>query len=174
MPDTQHSRNIMFMNMKKKRIIIYVIAVITAIPGLYYLFSDPRGLYNYIKWVFNGEIPNKTMPLWITILTFFLYLVFILRPISAYGLLKLKTWGKKLTVGTLSLDFIIRIIGFIHIWTYYDRHPEARKVLEEFQNSMASGQAQHVEYVSMVPSYVIAAFCLISLIVLLKIDFRTL
>lgn len=164
----------MLIIMKKEKIVIYVIAVITAIPGFYYLLSDPRGLFYYFKWLFNGEIPSKTMPLWGTILTFLFYLVLLLRPVSAYGLVKLKAWGKGLSIGTLSLDLIIRIIGFINMWTYYDSHPEARKLLEEFENSIASGQLQHVEYVSFIPSYVIAATCLISLIFLLKIDFRML
>ena len=162
----------MHMNPKSKKKLVWIIAAVTGIPGLYYLLRDPGGLFYHLQWLINGEIPSQTIPLWATILIFLLYLVFLLRPVSAYGLFKLRTWGKSLAIGTLCLDLIIRTIGFIHVWTYYDRHPEAMKLLEEFEKSIVSGQIQHVGYVSMIPSYIIAASCIIVVVLLLLLDFK--
>lgn len=164
--------NVMLMNFKYQIHLIWIVAAFTALPGIYFILKDPVGLFVHLKWIISGEIPSETMPLWVTIATMFYYLVEILRPISGYGLFKLRVWGKNLAIGTLSLDLGIRVVGFINIWTYYDRHPEARKMFEELEREIASGQVQHVKYISMVPSYLIAAACLISVIILLNINFN--
>lgn len=165
-------QTVMPMNSKYRIHLIWIVAAVTALPGVYYLIRDPTGIFVHLKWLIKGEIPSETMPPWVTIAAFLIYFVEILRPISAYGLLKLRAWGKGLAIGTLSLDLGIRAVGFVNAWTYYDRHPEARKIIEELEKQIASGQAQHVEYISMVPSYLIAASCLISVLLLLKIDFK--
>jgi len=164
----------MTMNSKYRIHLIWIIAAVTALPGIYYLIRDPSGIFVHLKWLIKGEIPSETMPLWVTIATFLMYLVEILRPISAYGLFKLRAWGKGLAIGTLSLDLSVRLVGFVNAWTYYDRHPEARKIIEELEKQIASGQAQNVKCISMVPAYLIAASCLISVLLLLKIDFEKL
>jgi hypothetical protein len=118
------------------------------------------------------------MPLWATVLTFLAYAVYIMRPVSAYGLVKFKTWGKNLAIVALSLDLVIRLIGFVNLWTYHDRHPEASILFEEMKRSLANPQQSDttvvVEKISLIPSYTVAVISLISVIILLKIDYRSL
>jgi hypothetical protein len=162
------------MNSNYRIHLVWIVAAVTALPGIYYLIRDPSGIFIHIEWLINGEIPSETMPLWVTIATILMYFVLILRPISAYGLFKLRVWGKGLAIGTLCLDLGIRVMGFVNTWTYYDHHPEARKIIEELEKEIASGQVQNVEYINMVPSYIVAATCLISILLLLKMDFNKL
>ncbi len=166
-----HSSGVMRNNLMNKKSLIWIIATVTLVPSLDSLLRDYRGIVHYFEWLINGEIPNEIMPLWLTIGTFFIYAVLLLRPISAYGLFRLSKWGKPLAIGTLILDFTIRLAGFINAWTYYYRNPEARKMLEEVEKQIASGQVQAIQY-SMIPSYIIAATCVVSVVILLKIDFR--
>jgi hypothetical protein len=66
----------------------------------------------------------------------------LLRPVAAYGLFKIRRWGKNLTVGILSADFIIRAIGFIHISTYSWRHPEIKQIAENALKTIAEAEAR--------------------------------
>ena len=52
--------------------------------------------------------------------------------------------------------------------------PTREQCFEEFEKAIASGQEQHIVTVSMIPSYLIAAISLISIILLYKIDFEKL
>ena len=74
----------------------------------------------------------------------------------------------------MSLDLGVRLVGSLNAWIYYDRHPEVRKIIEELEKQIASGQAQNVKCISMVPAYLIAASCFISVLLLLNIDFNKL
>ncbi len=143
-------------------------------PTLYNLIRDYRAALYFFESLINRKIPDEIMPLWIVILTIIIYAVLILRPISAYGLFRLKLWGKHLTIGTLIIDIMVRLIGFIHIWTYYDRNPEAKRMYEEMEKQIASGQIENVQYVSMIPSYVMAVIGIISIVALFKINLREL
>ena len=119
---------------KMNKPIVWFIATLTAIIGIYGFAREPLGFFNYLGWIIKGEIPSDSMPLWVTIGTFFIYLIIFLRPISSYGLFKLTLWGKYLAIGIFSIDFFIRLAGFINTITYYDRHPEMLKLYEEIKN----------------------------------------
>jgi len=157
-----------------KNIIIKVVGIITALPGIYYLISGSRVYLFYISETFKGNIQWEFINWWITTITLLMIFILVLRIVSGYGLFKLKTWGKKLAVGVLSIDFVIRFAGFINMWTYYDRHPEALQLLEEFKKSVESGQHQNFMTISMIPSYVMAGVCIITIIFLLITDFSRL
>jgi hypothetical protein len=108
----------------------------------------------------------------ITAITIVSFIIMILRIISGYGLYRLRTWGRNLVIGVLSLEFVIRVADFINAWTYSYRPTEARKLLEQIESARALGQDIDIQYVSMIPSYIIAVICLISVIILFKIDFE--
>lgn len=155
-----------------KNIIIKIIGVITALPGIYFLISGFQGHLFYISETFKGNIQSEYIPWWMTITSLLMIVILILRIVAGYGLFKLITWGKNLAIVVLSVELVIRFAGFINLWTYYDRHPEALLLREEFEKSVASGNAQDFMTISIIPSYVIAGVCIISILLLLFTDFK--
>ena len=159
-----------YIDMKKSA--FKLIALLTAIPGIYYLLHDHRAYYWVFEELFSGHIPSAKMPVWATIASVLIVLINLLRPIAGYGLFKLRTWGHRLATGVLSIDFLERMAGFIYTWTYYHRHPEALQAFEDLQKTFAgaqqSGADVHVGMTSMIPSYVIALIGLMSLIFLMQ------
>jgi len=152
--------------MNKK--LIQMIAIVCIGIGLFYLIKDYKSHFWFITMLFDDRYAPKVLnPLGTTILLYTVQVVLILRPIVGFGLLKLKIWGKNLTIIVLSVDFVLKAISFIHAHTY---HPEiADKVAE-----MIAKGAVVVKVTSMIPSYIIAFISLVSVIYLLKVDVKEL
>ena len=147
-------------------IILKSIAVISGVIGLYLLFKDFSGYYYSVLAILYGKMPFGT-----TCLFLIFSVIIVLRLVSSYGLYKLTNWGRNLSIGVLSFDFLWRLTGFINMWTYYIRYPEKRaiaeKMLEQLKQAEANGAI--VGKISMIPSYIIAFISLVSVILLLKV-----
>jgi hypothetical protein len=89
----------------------------------------------------KGNYPYSDQGLWIKLSTIVVLIVLLLRPIAGLGLFKLKNWGKRLTIGLLSADFLIRISGLLHTWTYSFRNPEYERISQQILNSVSEPQA---------------------------------
>jgi hypothetical protein len=155
-----------------KKVLILIISLATLLTAVYGIVRDPLGPYRYCKWLLTGDFFNAMMPMWMVVTTGLAHLILIMRIIAFFGLIKLKTWGKYLAVVTLGTDFVIRLVGLIHTLTYYSRHPESRRILEDLKSAISSGQIQHAELANKIPSFFIAVICLISIIILVPIDFE--
>jgi hypothetical protein len=156
-----------------KNYVIKIIAIVCGIIGVYYLFRNFRANVWYLSEIMKGQYPIAAKDVWMVGITFFAFIILLLRPVAAYGLFYLRRWGKTLAVAIFTGDFIIRAIGFINISTYSLRHPESRQLAATIMKSIADAQARgektHYEIISMVPSYIIGLISLISVIILLKI-----
>ena len=85
--------------------------------------------------------------------------VVILKLVSAYGLFRIRLWGRIVAIVVLSFDFLVRLAGAINTWTYNIRHPELPPIPEN---------TTLVEVISMWPSYIIGIISLLSVIILLS------
>jgi hypothetical protein len=155
--------------MKNQKLkIVQIIAFVCIAIGLFYLIKNFNANFFFLKTIFIERYQAKQTQMGPIVLHIITTLILILRPIAGLGLLKLKTWGRNLTIAVLSADFIIRAISFYNVHTYALRHPEmAEKVAEMLANG-----ATIVQKTSIIPSYFIAAISLISVIILLKINWK--
>ncbi len=142
------------------------------------LFIAGSALYPYIKswesywWSIDAAIHGQgsffpTHDLWLSASTLLLYAIVLFKLIGAHGLFRIKSWGRKVTIGVLLCDFAVRLFGAINVWTYSWCHPEA---LEEFM-SMSHG-SEYVQTISMWPSYITGALSLIFALFLLRPSVR--
>jgi hypothetical protein len=154
--------------------IVKSIAIICGLIGIYHLIAGFGGYVWFVSGMLKSNYPCSDQGLLIKLSTIVVLIVLLLRPIAGLGLFKSKNWGKRLTIGVLSADFLIRVSGALHTWTYSFRNPESernsRQILNSVSEAQAVGQQVHFQTVSMIPSYIIAVVSLISVIVLLSID----
>ena len=154
------------MNNSKKKV-IQTIAIICIAIGLYYLIKNYRSTFWFLKifqkkFAFIWEHPGSAL------LTISSSIILLLRPIAGFGLLRLKTWGRNLIIVVLSADFIVRAISFYNLHTFALRHPEINTEMQ----GMIAESADKSQMISIIPSYIIAAVSLISVIILLKINWK--
>ena len=152
-----------------KLTIVQTIALLCIGIGLFYLIKFANSYFYYFRSLFDERFtPMVRYPLGTVLLLITEHVIVILRPIAGFGLVRLKTWGRNLTIGVLTADFIMRAISFYNFHTFALRHPEmADKVAE-----MLTQGSEVVEFHSIIPSYIIAAISLASVIVLMKIDWK--
>jgi len=145
-------------------ITIRFIAILCGLIGLFYLILNFRQhLFMFTNMFFN-KYPGVSLQIWYVLISICTFLILILRPIASYGLLTFKKWGRNLTIGILSVDFIIRLLVILNVTTYSLRYPEISQKLAEMQ---ASGDLVIVQTSSILPTYNIALLSLFSVIFLL-------
>jgi len=146
----------------KITISVRLIAIATAGTALYALLPD-FGLryiwhtildmiYGYQQWEFLAYFPVAIV---------FKPILPLLKLVSAYGLLQIRPWARKLAIGTLSFDFLIRFIGaikFVILVMQYRNKP-----IPPIPQDAVVGQV-----ISMWPSYIIALLCITSVFILIQ------
>lgn len=145
---------------------VRLIAILCGVIGIFYLIINSKQHLYIFTGMFSDKYQGVDPQIWFVIISICTLLILILRPITGFGLFKFKSWSRKLTIGVLSADFIIRAITFINFHTFSLRHPEIHNEMNEL---LASGVKPMQTY-SMIPSYIIALISLISVVFLLKIN----
>ena len=140
-----------------------LIAILCGVIGIFYLIRNFRQHLYIFTGMFSDKYQGIDPQIWFVIFSICTLLILILRPIAGFGLFTLKSWSRKLTIGVLSADFIIRAITFINFHTFSLRHPE---IYNEMNELLASG-VKPTHIYSMIPSYIIALISLISVIFLI-------
>lgn len=153
---------------KPKLLIVRTIAVVCIGIGLYYLIKDYRAHFTFFKYFYDERYVFIWEHKGSALLVIFSSVILLLRPIAGFGLLRLKTWGRNLTIVVLSADVIVRAISFYNLHTFALRHPEWHK---EMTMKIAEG-AVIGEMISIVPSYFVATVSLVSVIILLMINWK--
>ena len=153
------------------------IGALTGLTALYVIF--PNHWSYWVTLLLNKQLDYNffaDQPVWMSVLSIIFEIILIGKLFTAYGLLKLKRWGKPTALVFLLSDFILRLGGAINVWTYYDRHPEYIELAEEMKALIDATKqgGPHVETftISMWPSYIIAVLSLVSAIILLRIKFE--
>ena len=153
------------MHMDKTKSLIWVIASVTAGTALYILLPGHWKYWWYMlqSWIQDGN-PFRNFPFWVLPAGIIFDLVLIFKLIASYGMFKLQSWGRTLALYVLSVDFLLRLAGFINVLTYPSRHPEMIQRYNEM-NSMPG----HVTIItgSLIPSYIIGLLSLICGILLM-------
>jgi hypothetical protein len=150
--------------MSKTKLLIWVIASVTAVTALYILLSSHWKYWWYMlqSWIQDGN-PFKNFPFWVLPAGIIFELILIFKLIASYGMFKLQSWGRTLAIYVLSADFLLRLAGFINVLTYPSRHPE---MIQRY-NEMKSMPGHVTITGSLIPSYIIGLLSLISVIILI-------
>ncbi len=156
----------------KSKFLIWMIAAVTAGAALYI------GLpINCTLWWQQLQLWIQDYPFWLISVAIISSLIPIFKLVAAYGLYKLRNWGRMLAIYTLSTDFLIRLAGFINQITYYWRHPEMVQRDKELLASALANKKMAVIHINLIPGYIIAISSLICVILLflrpVKEVFRT-
>jgi len=145
---------------------VRIIAILCGLIGLFYLILNfGQHLFMFTN-MFTNKHPGVSLQIWYVLISICSFLILILRPIASYGLLTLRKWGRNLTIGILSVDFIIRLLVILNVTTYSLRYPEISQKLAEMQ---ANGDLVIVQTSSILPTYNIALLSLFSVIFLIAI-----
>jgi len=144
--------------------LIWGIASVTAVTALYRLFPQWRDWWYTLQLWIQGDNPYKSFPFWILPGEIFFTLILIFKLIASYGMFRFQSWGRTLAIYVLSVDFIIKLVGFINVQTYHWRHPE---MIQRYNEWIASHREVLTFTISFIPGYIIGLLSLISVIVLL-------
>jgi hypothetical protein len=152
------------MHTNKIKSLIWVIASVTAGTALYILLLTHWTYWWHIlqHWIQGTSLKN--FQFWILAVSIIFDLVLIFKLIASYGMFKLKSWGRTLALYVLSVDFLIRLAGFINVLTYPRRHPE---MIQRFNEMKSMPGWRVVAMRSLIPSCVIGLLSLISVIILM-------
>ena len=146
--------------MKKQKIILRIIALIIAVTALYHIMQKPlQGWLNWWKLLFYWFQYSVVAHVLIFDLILFLKLI------SAYGIFKIRSWGRMIALPVLAADILFRLYGMINIYTYHLRHPEPSPI--------PMGQYVKIIPVNLTPSYIISFISLISIIILMNKSIKT-
>jgi len=155
----QKNNNLILLNVR-------LIAILCGLIGLFYLILNfKQHLYMFTN-IFSNKYPGVSLQILYVLISICSFLILILRPIASYGLFTLRIWGRNLTIGILSVDFVIRLLVILNVTTYSLRYPEISQKLAEMQ---ASGDLVIVQTSSILPTYNIALLSLFSVIFLIAI-----
>jgi hypothetical protein len=156
------------MHMNKTKLLIWVIASVTAGTALYILLPTHwKYWWHTIQWWIQEGYPFKKFPFWVLPLGIIFDLILMLKLIASYGMFKLQSWGRTIAIYALSADFLLRLAGFINVHTYYWRHPEMVQRHKEMLESALSQGGVRVTTISVIPGYIIGLLSLISVIILI-------
>jgi len=161
---THQPISMIVMHVNKTKSLIWVIASFTAGTALYILLpSHWKHWWHMLQlWIQEGN-PFKSFPFWVLPAGIIFDLVLIFKLIASYGMFKLQSWGRTLAIYVLSVDFLLRLAGFINVLTYPSRHPE---MIQRY-NEMKSMPGHVTITGSLIPSYIIGLLSLISVIILI-------
>jgi hypothetical protein len=156
------------MHMNKSKLLIWVIASVTAGTALYVILPMHWKYWWYMLqiWI-QGDNPFKKFPFWVLPVSIMLDLVLIFKLIASYGIFKLQRWGRTLAIYALSADFLLRLVGFINRVTYNWLHPEMIQRQKEILESALSRGYVRVTTISAIPGYIIGLLSLMSIIILI-------
>jgi hypothetical protein len=148
----------------KTRLLIWGIASVTAGTALYRLFPTKwRHWWYTLQFWIQGDNPYQSLPFWILPGEIFFTLILIFKLIASYGMFRFQSWGRTLAIYVLSVDFIIRLAGFINGQTYYWRHPE---MMQRYKEWIASHREVLTFTYSFIPGYIIGLLSLICVLIL--------
>ena len=156
------------MHMSGIKSLIWVIASVTAATALYVLLPTHwKYWWHMLQLWIQGDSPYRDFTFWVLPVGIFFDLILIFKLIASYGLFKLQCWGRTLAIYVLFADFLLRLAGFINVYTYYWRHPEmVQRHKEMLESALSRGYAQ-VTTISAIPGYIIGLLSLISVIILI-------
>jgi hypothetical protein len=154
--------------MNNTKSLIWVVASVTAGTALYILLPTHwRYWWDMLQLWMQGYSPYGDFPFWVLPLGIIFDLILVFKLIASYGLFKLQRWGRTLAIYVLSVDFLLRLAGFINLYTYYWHHPEMVQRHKEMLESALSRGYVRVTTISAIPGYIIGLLSLISVIILM-------
>jgi hypothetical protein len=146
--------------MEKQKKILRIIALIIVVTVFYHLTQRPlRAWLNWWKLLFYWFQYSVAAHVLIFDLILFLKLI------AAYGIFKIKSWGRMIALPVLAVDILFRLYGMINIYSYHLRHPQP--------SSIPMGQHVEIIPVNLTPSYIISFTSLISIIILMNKRIKT-
>jgi hypothetical protein len=158
----------MVMHMKKSKLLIWVIASITAGTALYVILPTYwKYWWHMLQLWIHGDNPYRDFPFWVLPVGIVFDLILVFKLIAAYGMFKLQHWARTLAIYVLSADFLLRLACFINRVTYHWRYPEMIQRYDELKESMASQGGIQIITISLIPGYIIGLLSLISVIILI-------
>ena len=118
--------------MNKTKLLIWVIAFLTAGTALYVLFPTHwKYWWDMLHfWIQEGN-PFKGFPFWVLLPGIIFDLILIFKLIASYSMFKLQSWGRTLAIYVLSADFLLGLAGFINQQTFSWRHHEPLPILSD-------------------------------------------
>lgn len=146
--------------MEKQKLILRIISIIIFATALYHFSHwNLQKLLNWWKlFIYWIQYPMAAQILLFDLILF-------LKVISAYGIFRIKSWGRMIAFPVLAADILLRLYGMINIYTYHLRHPEASPI--------PMGQYVKIIPVNLTPSYIISFISLISIIILMNKGIKT-
>lgn len=153
------------MHINKIRSLIWGIASVTAGTALYTLLPTHwKYWWDILQLWIQQRNPYKSFPFWVLPVGIVFDFILLFKLIAAYGMFKLQSWARTFAIYVLSVDFIIKLVGFINVQTYHWRHPE---MIQRYNEWIASHREVLTFTISFIPGYIIGLLSLISVIVLL-------
>ena len=143
------------MNIKTKSLLIQSVGIVTAITAIYTVLPSLRSWYFHFTGPAFDNIMG-TMQVYSLILGVIIDIIGSIKLFVAYGLIKLKPWGRKLGVCILAADAFFRSYGTL------------RTVIcgLRYKKPMVISATTNVIHISMNPTLIIAFLSIISVWIL--------